>query len=334
MSRARLPKHLLKLFSPRTLIEETVARLEPVIPADRILVLTGESQLEAVRAALPRLPPGNIVAEPARRDTAPAAALATALVRARDPGGVVALFPADAYIRDAARFAAQLAGAIERVSSDPKHLLLTFGIKPDHPATGFGYLELGGEMDGAGGVRALEVRRFVEKPDAATARRYLEEGRYAWNAGMFLWRAASFLAEADRHAPELAAFIREFPAGSPTEYLRARFPALPKISVDYAIMEKAASVGTILAEFDWDDVGAWTALPKYLGRDAAGNAVRGSAALVDAANNIVVANGRVVALCGVEDLIVVETPDAVLVCRRDRAQDIKRLQPLLPDEVL
>ena len=175
-----------------------------------------------------------------------------------------------------------------------------------------------------------QVSRFVEKPDAATAAGYLAGGRHAWNAWMFFWSVGAFLAEADRHAPELAAFVRGFPAGDHAAYLAERFPRLPKISVDYAIMEKAAAVETLLAAFDWDDVGLWTALPRHLAKDAAGNAVRGAVYTTGAEGNIAVSNGRAIALCGVRDLVVVETPDAVLVCHRDAVQDIKKIVQQLP----
>lgn len=335
LSRNRTPKHLVKLWSSRTLLEETVDRLERVIPRARIFILTAAAQLDGVRAVLPDFPADQVVAEPARRDTAPAAALATALVRSRDPNAVVTLFPADAFIGDAAKFAGQLEAAIAAFDQLPAGVLLTFAVKPDHPATGFGYLEVGDPFSAGGAAAAVRrVLRFVEKPDEATARRYLAEGRYAWNAGMFLWRAPAFLAEASRHAPELAAFIRDFPKEGAGAYIEEKFPALPRISVDYAIMERAAEVGTVLADFDWDDVGTWTALPKHVPADSSGNSIRGAAAVVDSSGNIVVSQGRPIALCGVRDLVVVETADAVLVCHKSRVQDIKRLHPLLPKEVL
>lgn len=330
MSRARTPKHLLRLLSDRTLVEETVRRVGTVVPPENLFVLTNEVQLPATRAALVGLvPPEQIVAEPAKRDTAPAAALATALVRAR--GGeraALALLPADAFIADRAAFGRQLAAALPRAAASSA--LLTIAIQPDHPATGFGYLELGPELARSEAGVFRQVSRFVEKPDAATAAHYLAEGRHAWNAGMFFWSVGSFLAEADRHAPELAAFVRGFPAGDHAAYLAERFPRLPKISVDYAIMEKAASVETLLASFDWDDVGLWTALPRHLAKDAAGNAVRGAVYTAGAEGNIAVSNGRAIALCGVRDLVVVETPDAVLVCHRDAVQDIKKIVQQLP----
>ncbi|MEO5958613.1 MAG: mannose-1-phosphate guanylyltransferase, partial [Opitutaceae bacterium] len=291
MSRARTPKHLLKLFSERTLLEETVRRIGAVVPKENIFVLTNTVQLAATRAALKGLvPAAQIVAEPAKRDTAPAAALATALVRARGgEGATLALLPADAFIANTKVFARQLAAALPRAAK--AEAILTIAIKPDHPATGFGYLEMGPEIArGRGGV-VRTVKRFVEKPDLATARRYVKSGRFAWNAGMFFWRVGTFLAEADRNAPELAAFVRGFPRGPAAHaagYIAKRFSTLPKISVDYAIMEKARSVETLLAEFDWDDVGLWTALPKHLSCDAAGNSARGPMVTVDSANNIAV----------------------------------------------
>lgn len=334
MSRTRTPKHLLKLFSERTLLEETVRRAQLAVPAANVFVLTNVAQVAATREALAGiLPAGQIVAEPAKRDTAPAAALATGLVRAR--GGeqaTLALLPADAFIADTATFGRQMKAALDRAAEG--NSILTIGIKPDHPATGFGYLEMGATVAGGAGGAVRTVQRFVEKPDLATATGYVASGKFAWNAGMFFWRVGTFLAEADRHAPELASFVRNFPAGDSTAFLAENFALLPKISVDYAIMERAQSVETLLTEFDWDDVGLWTALPKHLPQDAAGNTVRGPVIAADATNNIALSNGRTIALCGVKDLVVVETADAILVCHRDAVQDIKKLIPKLPKELL
>jgi mannose-1-phosphate guanylyltransferase len=173
----------------------------------------------------------------------------------------------------------------------------------------------------------------VEKPDLPTANAYLRSGQYAWNAGMFLWRSEIFQREAERLVPALAKFIGDFPAGDPTAFLAERFGALPKISVDYAVMEQASEVLALRAKFDWDDVGSWTALPEHLGHDDDGNTLRGEVVQHGSNNNVVLSSGRLIALCGVENLVVVETPDALLVCHRDAVQDIKKLQPLLPDAV-
>jgi mannose-1-phosphate guanylyltransferase len=212
--------------------------------------------------------------------------------------------------------------------------LLTFSIPPTFAATGYGYLKLDGEFQTAPeGSKVSVVERFVEKPDVDTAEEYVATGGYGWNAGMFVWRASAFLAECERLSPPLAGFIREFPEGDPSAYLAERFEHLPKISVDYAIMEQAKDVLAIRAEFDWDDVGTWTSLPAHLDKDAADNTLKGPHAVIESHNNIVVANSRTVALCGVSDLVVIETADAVLVCHRNAVQRIKNLQSLLPEDL-
>jgi mannose-1-phosphate guanylyltransferase len=335
MSRASAPKHLLRLFSERTLLEDTILRLKGVVADRNVWILTNAAQVPLIRKALPGFPRAQIIAEPSKRDTAPAAALATGLVRARDPDGVVALLPADALIKNKERFGEQLTQVFRWASGDGKgplsHNLFTFAVAPTYAATGFGYLELGGPLAvGREGSRLRRVKRFVEKPDAATAKGYLRSKRFAWNAGMFVWGVGRFLHEVEKSAPELAAFVRDFPAGNPARYLAKRFHDLPKISVDYAVLEKASSVATAFAEFDWDDVGAWTALPKHHTSDNLGNVSRGAVVSVGTTNTIAVSNGRVIALCGLKDLVVVETHDAVLVCHRDSVQDIKKLLPLLP----
>ena len=323
LSRSKTPKHLLRLLSDQTLLETTVRRVEGLVPWERVFILTNAAQADSIRKEIPFLPAGNVIAEPEKRDTAPACAIAVGFARARDPQAVCALLPADAMIHDVALFQRQLAAGAEVASK--RDALITFAIPPSFPSTGFGYLQLG-EQEGP----VHKVVRFVEKPDTAAAEGYFKSGDYAWNAGMFMWKAETFLRESERLVPELATFIRDFPAADPTAYLAERFSKLPKISVDYAIMEKAREVLAIKAEFDWDDVGSWTALPNHLGQDGSGNTVKGEIANLDSRNNIVVTNGKLVALCGVEDLIIVETEDSLLVCHRDAAQNIKKLQPLLP----
>jgi mannose-1-phosphate guanylyltransferase len=326
LSRSKTPKHLLRLLSDRTLLETTVRRVENLVPWDQVFILTNAAQVDSIRKELPFLPAENIVAEPEKRDTAPACALAVGFARARDKDAICALLPADAVIHNIPVFQKQLTEAAEVAGK--RDALVTFAIPPTYPSTGFGYLQLGEGHDSV-----HKVVRFVEKPDLASAENYYRSGEYAWNAGMFIWRAEIFLREAERLAPPLAEFIRDFPQGNANTYLAERFSKLPKISVDYAIMEKASEVLAFKAAFDWDDVGSWTALPDHLGRDEGGNTVRGDIVEHEARNNIALSNGRLIALCGVEDLIVIETPDAVLVCHRNAAQDIKKLQPLLPDKV-
>ena len=332
LSRQATPKHLVPLLSECTLLEETVRRVEQALPSSHIFVLTNAVQIEGCRAVLPHLKPHQFIAEPAKRDTAPACALGTALVRNLDPDAVVVFLPADALIKDAKTFADQLQQASALASTHDT--IVTFGIRPHHASTRFGYLEAGQAFpESTATCPFFHAERFVEKPDAVRAEAYLQSGKYFWNAGIFLWKTSTFLREAKRLQPELLDFIEKFPQENWDAYLAEKFPLLPKISVDYAIMEKAEKVALAEALFDWDDVGSWTALPAHLDLDEHGNAVRGSVALHDAHHNIVVSKKRVIALCGVRDLIVVETDDAILVCHRDAAEQIKHLQSKLPDNV-
>jgi mannose-1-phosphate guanylyltransferase len=330
MSRRSTPKHLLKLLGDQTLLETTVRRMEGLVPLENTFVLTNEAQIEATRAAVPFLPQQNIIAEPAKRDTAPACALATAIARSLHPEAVCVVLPADAMIHDVAKFRERLADAIDASASGA---IVTLGIPPTFPATGYGYLETGEPLHARPrGGRLHALKRFVEKPDLEKAAAYVREGTYFWNAGIFIWKASTFLDESRRQVPALADFIEALVSFEALpELLAARFASLPKISVDYAIMENARRIATIIADFDWDDVGAWTALPAHIPPDAEGNSTRGSVVQHGSRDNIAISNGRMVALCGVQNLVVVETPDAILVCGRDSVQQVKELQPLLPD---
>jgi len=336
LSRKAKPKHLLKLVSSKTLLEETVLRLKPLAPRpSNLLILTNHEQIPGIRKALPRFPKSSLIPEPAKRDTAPAAALATALALRTHPDAILALLPADAVIGNAPIFRAQLAAAARAAHSSPSFVAL--GIKPSYPATGFGYLHLGRKtLPQIKGGPFLHVRRFVEKPSLAKAKTFLKSHQYAWNAGIFVWKASTFLAEARRQQPALARFIEKFPKrGSYASYLKREFPKLPKISVDYAIMEGAKSVLAIQAAFPWDDVGSWSALPAHLPTDKKGNTFRGPILSLESRNTLALAHGgRPIALLGTENLVVVDTPDALLVCPKDRVQEVKKLMGLLPTEVV
>lgn len=333
MSRQTTPKHLLKLIEEKTLLETTVRRLEGLVTLANTFVLTNAAQIEATRAAVPFLPAANIIAEPAKRDTAPACALATAIARALDPEAVCIVLPADAMIHEVEKFRTCLADAAETAAQTGA--IVTLGIPPSHPATGYGYLETGtSRPDGTRGSRIRNLQRFVEKPDLEKATEYLLEGTFVWNAGIFVWRAETFLEEARRQLPPLAHFIESLTSLDALPRLLAeRFSTLPKISVDYAIMENARDVVTVLADFDWDDVGAWTALPAHIQPDADGNCKRGAVVQHGSSDNIAISNARLIALCGVKGLVVVETPDAILVCDKKWVQEVKSLQPLLPAEL-
>ena len=336
LSRKAKPKHLLKLVSSKTLLEETVLRIKPLASKpSHLLILTNHEQIPGIRKALPRFPKSSLIPEPAKRDTAPAAALATALALRNNPDAILALLPADAVIGKAPIFRSQLAAAARAAAASPS--FVTLGIRPSFPATGFGYLYLGQKtLRSLRGGPFLRVRRFVEKPSLAKAKAYLRSGQYAWNAGIFVWKASTFLAEARRQQPALARFIERFPKrGSYASYLKREFPKLPKISVDYALMEGAQSVLALKASFPWDDVGSWSALPSHLSTDKRGNTFRGNVLSLDCQNTLALAEGgRPITLLGTENLVVVDTPDALLVCPKNRVQEVKRLMTLLPKDVV
>jgi mannose-1-phosphate guanylyltransferase len=337
LSRHALPKQLMRLFDDASLLEQAIARLAGLIPAERILILTNHEQEAAVRAALPHHPAENIVAEPAKRDTAPAVALGIGWVAARDPEATMAILPADHLIQDAAAFRHVLAGAL--TTAQATHGLVTIGIKPTWPCPSYGYIERGSRATVpalAEDLAALEVIRFREKPNQETAEQFLAEGaRYVWNAGMFVWSVPAVLDQLTQHCAPLAHFVRELASSRDfTGTIAAQFPTLPKISIDYALMEKASRVLNLEATFDWDDVGNWTSVAKYLKHDADDNAHQADLTAQASSGNIVYSQlPTKIGLLGVSDLIIVQTPDALLIANKHQADQIKKLVDLLPPEL-
>ncbi|MDQ6764704.1 MAG: sugar phosphate nucleotidyltransferase [Verrucomicrobiota bacterium] len=337
LSRRARPKQLLRLISDKTLLEETVARLEGLVPNERILILTNVEQEKAVRALLPNFPAGNIVAEPAKRDTAAAVALGVGWVAARDHLATMIVLPADHVIKDTAAFHRTLETAA--VAAKESGALVTIGLKPTWACPGFGYIEQGDPVtlrrsnEARGDIH--QVLRFREKPNAELAETFLRAGNFRWNAGMFIWSVPTVLSEFNRHAPELANFISQLSVpGAFARALRERFAGLPKISFDYAIMEKADRVLVVEAEFDWDDVGGWRAVASYFASDEDANAANCDVTALESTNNIVFEEGGTkIALLGVHNLIVVRTGDALLVCHRHQAEKIKHLIGKLPPEL-
>ena len=333
LSRRARPKQLLRLVSEQTLLEQTVSRLSGLIPPERILILTNVEQEQAVRALLPNFPAGNVIAEPAKRDTAAAVALGAGWVAARDHLATMIVLPADHVIKDTAAFQRTLGAAA--VAAKESGALVTIGIKPTWACPGFGYIEQGEpiKVKGVPANTAIHhVLRFREKPNADLAESFLRRGTFRWNAGMFVWSVPTVLSEFNRHTPELASFISQLRVpGHFDDAVRDRFATLPKISFDYAIMEKADRVLVVEADFDWDDVGGWRAVANYFQHDAESNAANCEITALESGNNIVFTDdGTTVALLGVQDMIVVRTKDAVLVCHRHHAEKIKNLIGKLP----
>ena len=337
LSRNAKPKQLLNLLGDETLLDQTLTRLEGLVPPENILILTNALQEESVRALASSLPPGNILAEPARRDTGPAVALGIGLVAARDPEATMMVLPADQLIRDTASYHSVMKDALAAASAGAG--LVTVGVKPSWPCPSYGYVERGepaalGELNLA--HQPHEVVCFREKPAPEQAEKFLASGNFAWNAGMFIWSIPTVLSELHTHTPELANFVEEIrDTGEVAATVAARFPKLTPISIDYALMEKASRVLNIEATFDWDDVGSWTSVANYLEPVAGSNRSNTAVTIVESENNIIFSEeGRRIALLGVEDLIVVQTGDAILVANRHKADDIKKIVQDLPEDLL
>ena len=325
LGRAARPKQFLRIAGPDPMLLATVKRVRPLVPPRRMILIADAAQTRQARKLLPRLPRTSFLVEPEARNTAPALMLATARVWLEDPEAVVAVLPADHLVRDEARFLRRLRAGAEAAAREDA--LVIFGIPPTYPATGFGYIR----HDRAAGRKIAgttfyPVQGFKEKPAPAQAEEYLAAGGHAWNSGMFLWRAGVFAAKIERFAPELVpawtAIVAALRSGSAARLKRA-FGLAPALSIDYALMEKAGGVLVADGDFGWSDVGAWSTLAGIWPRDAAGNAVRGDTLALDAANCLVWNPGRLTALVGVRDLIVVDTGDALLVCDAALDQKVK-----------
>lgn len=331
------PKQFLTFFGEDSLLQQSYRRLAAVLPAERILVFTSADYVGLAQLQLPQLPPENVVGEPLRRDTAAAVTLAATLVRARYGDAVMAIVTADHLIEPVEEFRRTLLSAAQAASVGD--VLYTFGIRPDHPATGFGYLELGEQVPADDGVVHSDLVRFVEKPDVDTAQEYLDSGRFLWNSGMFVWRTSAILDEVRRQLPAHArriaeAVVYDGEVGFDLRLVEA-FEPLDKVSIDFGVMENALNVRCIAATFTWHDVGSFTALAEHLPMDADGNAHRGRLFGIDAHDNIVFSedDGEVVAIVGAHDLVVVRAGKRTLVAPRDRAEDIKKLVALLDEDV-
>lgn len=335
LSRDSKPKQLLNLFDDTTLLNQTIARLEGLIPKENILILTNKLQEKAVREVASDLPAGNIFAEPAKRDTGPAVALGAGLIAARDPEATMVVLPADQLIQDVESYHSVMADAIETAAHTDA--LVTIGIKPTWACPSFGYVERGKKAT----ISNLnltntphEVVKFREKPNPQLAEQFLRQGNFTWNAGMFIWSIPTIINELTRHTPQLANFVSEIRNSNDVQAtVDAQFADLDSISIDYALMENASRVLNIEATFDWDDVGSWISVSKYLEQAAENNSTNSPLINLDSQNNIVFTESKntQVALLGVDDLIIVQTNDAILVANRHQSDDIKKLIDELPE---
>ena len=322
LGRRLRPKQLLKLLDDKTMLEDTVLRLFPLFSPERILVVTSSAYIDEARKLLP-IPPENVVGEPAGRDTAPCVALALGelLRRGAPRDAVMAVLAADHLISPAAAFQEQLRGAME--FAQRRDVLMTLGIRPTFPATGYGYIRCGAELEP--GFHAVD--RFVEKPPRAEAERYLAQGNYLWNSGMFVWKLATLEAALDEFVPELAEFARKLAGSADAEkFLAAEFEKLERGPIDRRVMEKARNTAVSPVRFEWDDLGSWSSLYSRLERGADGSRGRGRRIMLDASDNLVISDAdHIVGAIGVSNLAIVHTADATLVCPLEHDQRIKEL---------
>lgn len=335
VSREKTPKQLITLLGERSFLQQTVDRVLPVVPARNILIITNEVQVPEVQRQLPKLPKENIVAEPIGRDTCAAVTLGAALVGARSTTGVMAVLPADHVIPEEKKFQRVLSDCFDLASRG--QVIATIGIKPTEPATGYGYIEMGEALPAPAGAKVKtvfhKVERFVEKPYYEKAVEYVQSGKYRWNAGMFIWSFVTITQGLASHQPEMAqACERWFKAASQKKLksvLAREYPEIKKISIDYALLEKAQNVIVAEGDFEWDDVGAWPALARHLKADPEGNCAVGQFVHVDAARNIVfdarTKNRTPIAVVGLRDSILVMTDDSTLLAHKSQAQKIKEL---------
>jgi mannose-1-phosphate guanylyltransferase len=332
-SRRRRPKQLLALGpdTSRSLLTATVARVKAVCPSERIVIATGEHLIQATHEVVPEIPMRNVLAEPVPRNTAPCIAWATASILSRDPEAVIAVLSADHVVTSDEGFVEVINRAMTVAQTGT---ITTIGIVPTRPETGYGYIEAGVER-GDGAKAAL---RFVEKPDLATAEKMLTSGNYLWNSGFFFFRGRDMMAAIDKHLPDLASGIRKIDAArdsnSETETLKQVFPLLPSVSIDVGVMEKVSPLAVVPGDFGWSDVGSWQTVWELAHRDENDNAAPSGSLLIDSRGNMVAdlrASGdkKMIALLGVEDMVVVETEDALLVMPRSRSQELRKLTDAL-----
>ena len=328
-SRQSRPKQLLNLLGERTLLQQTVDRIKPLVSPERTVVVTNAAYSTQVREQLPEIPADNIISEPEGRNTAPAVALGTMLISQRDPEATVVTLSADHFIQGERGFLDTLLLAAQVAQNG---YLVTVGVPPTRPETGYGYIQLGPPLPQFAAGQVHAVARFTEKPDEERAKKFIADGQHLWNAGMFIWRADVVLAAISRHLPQLYSLVGQL-AGQRArlpEMLASIWPLVPSISIDVGVLEKADNVAVVRAQFAWSDLGTWTSLAEVLPRDVEGNICIGQEVVrLEMRNCLIHGRRRLIATIGLQDLIVVDTEDALLICHREKAQAVKELVDML-----
>lgn len=318
------PKQFLRLLGERSLLRRTVDRIESLIPIDRQIVVVGEQHGARIREELPELPPANLICEPVGKNTAACIGLASLFLEHRDPEAIAVVLPADHHIPEASAFLASIEKAVQVAQQG--NVTVVIGLRPDRPETGYGYMQSGPEVDRG----VYTVLRFREKPDEETARLYVKSGDYFWNTGIFIWQTRTVQQLIKTHLPVHWSKLEQIRSALGTsrygKVLAETYPALEKVSMDYGVLEKAENIYMVYGRFEWDDLGSWTALDRVLPKDADDNVVMGRHVSLDTSDCIIYGQeGRVVATMGLRGLIIAETEHGLLICPKDRSQDIRSL---------
>jgi mannose-1-phosphate guanylyltransferase len=335
MSRSETPKQMLPLIEEASMFQVSVQRLEPLFPPDHIYVVTGEKYVDGLREQAPDIPAENFITEPYGKDSGPAAALGVAIIQQRDPDATIALLTADHHITDREGFRTALEACYDVAQ---RGYIVTLGISPSLPSTAFGYIQRGAKLGVERGINVFEALRFKEKPNIETAIAYLRSGTYSWNSGMFVWRAERAMHEFERQQPAIWDAMRQLqPTVGTSAYeatLKEVWEAIPKKSLDYAVMEGAEKIAVLPVDIGWSDVGSWDALFDVLELDESGNGFKGASAnrLMLKTKNSLVYSDKLTVTIGVENLVIVDTSDVLLVCHRDNAQDVKEVVNMLKDQ--
>jgi mannose-1-phosphate guanylyltransferase len=337
LSRKDNPKQFLKLNDDKkTMLQETVERIKELIPIEQVFIATNEAYQEAIKKQLDGIPSENIIVEPMKRNTAACIGLSTVVIENKYPGSTMIVLPADHLIKDENKFIDILSKAVMTAATGKN--LVTLGIKPTHPETGYGYIHYGNQLHTIDGEKVFEVQNFTEKPDLDTAKDFLEDGNYLWNSGMFIWHLDSILYNIEKHLPKMYKSLLKIKKALGTDLekkvIEDEFEQMESVSIDYGIMEKADDIFVIPGSFGWDDLGSWPALERVKKVDDDGNVVVGKHYGIDTTNSIIHSPNKVVTTIGLDDVVIVDTEDAILICDKKRAQEVKEIRNILADDGL
>ncbi len=332
LSRADRPKQFLKLTDNQlTMLQSTVQRLKGIVAEERVFIATNEEYRQAISEQLPVIPEDNIIIEPCKRDTAPAVGLSTLYIEEKYPGATMVILPADHLIEDEDRFS-QLVEKAVMIAAKERNLI-TLGIKPTRPETGYGYIHCGKLYHTIDEDHVYKVESFTEKPDQVTAVKFFKDDSYLWNSGMFIWQTGTILHKIKEYMPELYDSLMVMKGalgtGQEKEIIKKEFDKIEGVSIDYGIMEKADDIYVLPADFGWDDLGSWPALERVKKVDENKNIILGKHYGIDTSNAIIYSPDKVVTTIGLEDIVIVNTKDAILICKKDRAQEVKEIREIL-----